>query len=207
MKYFKPFILLLLFLSTILCAKEESNYNFRNTKWGMTREEVKLSEGKRKTIPSAQENMLVFIDTIADREFLLFYRFVDNKLARAGYNLIAIYPKSKEYIENYKTIKDLLIKKYGEPIKGKDYPEEIWSDETFKKDPQFWGDAVSMGHLVLHSFWETTKTKILLELTERENKVGTVLAIVYTSKELEYLLDKESKKAAKKTTREAKDKL
>ena len=75
-------------------------------------------------------------------------------------------------------MKALLISKYGEP--SDKWPEQVWSNDLYKDNPEDWGMAICVGHLVYQSRWVTPKSVIVLNL-EGDN-FKTELEILYFSK-------------------------
>jgi len=189
---------LLVYPAILLAGDDDSTYTFRNTKWGMTKQEVIRSEGN-KEIQVNDKKGLTYLDTIATKEFQLWYHFVDNKLVLAAYALMEEHTNSNKYIEDYEEMKDLLIKEYGDPkdtwFNGEEYSEMAWSNDLYKNEPQHWGTAVSIGHLDFQCCWETTETEITLRLTGDNYKLN--LLIAYRSKEFKDLMDKDKKKEVK----------
>ncbi|MCD8403926.1 hypothetical protein [Tenacibaculum finnmarkense] len=74
-------------------------------------------------------------------------------------------------------------KKYGKPKEDK----TIWKNDLYKDDYSQWGFAVSLGHLIYYSSWETEKTSILFLLNGENYDLKTV--IEYSSKELSTIED------------------
>lgn len=136
----------------------EIGYGFRKTTWGMSPLEVKNTEVL--DIYQENEEMLVYKDKIINLSCYIFYIFADNKLVRSKYSIIEEHSNENFYISDYRTIYDILIKKYGEPLSE----DEIWLNDLYKDDVQRWGFAISLGHLRYISRWENNNTDITLAL-------------------------------------------
>lgn len=77
-------ILLTIFISS-LCYAQEENFDVRNVKWGMTKNEVLNSELPNN--PFVQDkNSLAYNDTIDGKTITILYEFNDDKLYRVIYN-------------------------------------------------------------------------------------------------------------------------
>jgi hypothetical protein len=183
------FIPLFLISQTNSQLKEE--YNFRKTVWGMTKESVKHTE-KRKPVFD-RENDLVYNDTLMSLNMGVFYHFVENKLVSSGYGVIEKHSNKNLYINDYKELKNVLLEKYGDPsdrwFDGEKYKEILWLNDLYKDNPSHWGFAISLGHLVYQSCWETDETEIVLKLNGDNYEIQ--LNLVYYSKKLKHLEEKE----------------
>jgi hypothetical protein len=164
------FIICILLISHIVYANE--NYTFRKTTWNMTIDQVINSE--QLNIISNENNKLFYETSILNKDCYLFYNFNNNKLISAGYLFDIIHTNPNDYIDNYLEIQQSLIIKYKEPINN----ETIWKNNLYKSQQQFWGLAISMGHLIYQSIWETETTKIILKLygDNYQNYLGIIYA-------------------------------
>lgn len=148
---------------------EEIKSHFRNTRWGMSEEQVINIEGK----PNHRENSkgLEFIQypqRVLDMDCLIGYVFVENKLAKARYSFLGKRGDNNHYIEEYDKIKEILIRIYGKPENEWD----VWRDPKFKNDQSSWELAVCQGHLELNSKWRDTETEILLHLSGGNDRLS-----------------------------------
>ena len=184
-------ILSILVIFTLsLYATEGTKYDFRKTNWGMSKEQVKEIEDKK---PDFEDDATLGYDVkIGGDDFACMYSFLQNKLYNSGYVFTGKHTNKNLYINDYKKLKETLTKKYGEPIK--DIPG-VWKNDLYKSDKQNWGMAVSVGHLVYGTSWETSTTKISLMLSGDNFKISLVVS--YTSKELEEWADKIREEKAK----------
>jgi len=201
----KVFNLLLILFPLFLIAEEapqeKEKYDFRQTVWGMSQREVRVSEKKRKPILEPTKKTVSYLDTIIslNMSVMVTYFFIDNKLVTAGYWVIKEHSNKNLYIDDYKELKSVLVEKYGEPsdkwIDGSDYKEIVWLNDLYKNDPSSWGFAISVGDLVYQSCWEIDKTEIIMRLSGDNYEIN--LLIKYLSKELKYLEEKEKGKMKK----------
>jgi len=97
----------------LLHALAEEGFAFRNTRWGMTQEEVLASEPNGRSY--ASDTSIGFVElTIADQipASVLFSFGPDGKLYRAGYTIRGT---DNEKLEFYDFLKKLLVTECGEP--------------------------------------------------------------------------------------------
>jgi len=152
-------------------------YDFRKTNWGMSKEQVKVTEEKK---PGFEDDTKVGYEVKIDiYDFLCFYTFLEDKLYKSGYAFSGEHTNKNHYITDYKNLKEILTKKYGKPKTD----IVLWENDLFKNDKQEWGLAISVGHLLYRATWETPTTMIALALSGNNYRIG--LNMYYESKELE----------------------
>ena len=168
-------------------AAQDKDYDFRQTKWGMTKEQVIASEGD----PIRDEpNLLLYVTSVAGLKTSMGFEFVDGKLARTIYALMEKYVEPNQYVINSSRWVNGLKNKYGEP-----QSDIQWLNDLYRSDEKKWEVAISAGHLIIKNFWETERTTIQFVISGKNFK--TSAGIVYTSKELGHELDRQSKEAQK----------
>jgi len=173
-------ILLCLFTSTA----QAQDYDFRKVRWGMSKAKVKNSETKELK-PIRGADALALLETrVANMTAIIIYSFTNDKLTGASYHFANGHTNKNDHISDYEKIKGILTKKYSSPYSEK----AIWKNDLYKKHKQYWGDAVSIGHLIYSARWETQRTKIELRLSGDNYEIEMVL--FYSSKELEEIRDK-----------------
>ena len=159
--------------------EEEKVYTFRKTTWGMTNQEVRQSE--EATFVRNSGDTLIYQGTVAGLYSYIAYNFVQGKLAWTKYLISERHSNKNDYIGDYDRIKQMLIKKHGKP--GKD--EQYWRNDLYKDDFEHWGFAMSLGHLVYYTTWQTPETDMYLGLTGDNGQVE--LTVEYQSRDLEEL--------------------
>jgi hypothetical protein len=166
--------------SKITEAPSQGNkYDFRETNWGMSKEQVKATEDKKPDIES--DGMLAYEETTSGKNFVYIYFFSEDKLhTTSGSISTGEHTNKNIYIDDYEELKETLTKKYGKPTLDK----VTWKNDLYKNDEQDWGTAISVGHLAYEASWETSTTKIDLSLKGADN-YRIYLILVYKSKELE----------------------
>lgn len=176
--------LLLGIITTSAIAEE---YTFRKTTWGMNKEQVKQTE-KEKEIIYEDETMLAYDYRMLELNCKIVYIFVEGKLVRTKYPITEEHTNKNQYILDYNILRAALSKKYGKPLDAK----LIWINPLYESDPQNWGLAISIGHMVDYTKWETLQTIIYLALLGDNYEIQ--LAIEYVSKELDELEEIEREK-------------
>ena len=150
---------------------------FRNTSWGMSREEVIHTESAELVKESPEG--LIYRTRLSKFPALAAYMFARERLVRAKYNLLIEHAAPSDYILDFEFVQTLLIRKYGASAKTHYH----WIDDRYREDEHSWGKAVALGHLVLWDSWLLTGTEISLMLRSEEQRIA--LEIEYSSMDLE----------------------
>lgn len=164
------------------------DYDFRKTKWGMSISQVKSSEPL--TVAKEDENLLGYKTTVIGKDVLVIYIFVDNQLVRTKYVLAESHTNKNDFITDYNDFKNILIKKYGKPKQDK----TVWRKELYKDDYSRWGTAISLGHLIYFTSWETEDTEISTILMGENYSISCI--VEYSSKNLKEIEKKAQEKKA-----------
>ncbi|MBT7994202.1 MAG: hypothetical protein HN691_04955 [Bacteroidetes bacterium] len=165
----------------------DTGFTFRNSLWGMTKDEVLNSE--KLPDPINKDDIIGYSSTIAGFDCFIFYIFIENKLVRSKYVFTQVHSNENDFISDYYSLKNILKEKYHDPSLDKIF----WKNDLYKNDHDQWGFAISLGHLSYYSVWVTSRTKIYLYLTGENYK--TKLEIEYVSIDL---LDFEKEKKKEK---------
>ena len=166
----------IIIISILLCNSFLFSDDFRKANWGMKMSEVKKTEAGK--ILQETEDVLAYEATLAGFKTLVIYIFAGDQLTRAKYSIIEEHSNKNDFITDYSSLKDLLTKKYGNPMED----ETIWKDDLYRDKYSDWGFAISLGHLFYYSKWDTEKTEIVSVLNGENYQLKTV--IEYTSKNL-----------------------
>lgn len=166
-------------------GQDSEKHNFRRTKWGFTVDQVRASEESQAIHQT--DDVLVYEDRVADKDFNVAYIFVSNKLVRAKYILKERHSNKADYLLDYATLKKVLKEKYGSP----DEDESMWRNDLYKDDSDHWGMAVSVGHLILWSKWTLPETSVFLLINGENYDIDVV--IEYSGLELASLEKQQSK--------------
>jgi len=153
--------------------------DFRNTRWGMTKSEVRAAEKETLLVTTSNPNMLFGIVTVSGHEEGLIYEFDSNGLLQGGgYLFRTIHANDRSYITDYQKMRDLLISNYGQPkIDG-----PVWKRDLLRGNPDLWGIAVRYGDLSFISMWYTPTTVITLMLSGEDGEIAHTL--LYTKQSL-----------------------
>ncbi|MFC5449064.1 copper amine oxidase N-terminal domain-containing protein [Paenibacillus aestuarii] len=170
------------------------NANFRNVKWGMSREEIKNLE-KVKFL-GEQDGNLYYSDEILGIKMAVYYEFIDNKLVRAILVHNDTHFNNKDYILDYNTMKKALNNKYGNSTSD----QLIWQDDIYKNSPDDYGLAVQAGHLEYLTKWDLKETNITEYMYGKDFKFS--FTVEFKSKEYKDLLDKKEENKAKENLKQ-----
>ena len=142
------------------------NNSFRNSKWGMSKEEVTALEVKMDPV-EVNKNTIKYKTQILGKNVELIYLFSQNKLAAAAYILEDNYLNSKHFLNTYRQFTSALTQKYGPPEE-----EKInWLNDRFRNENQKRGLALSLGHMEYFASWETASSIIRSSLKEKNHDV------------------------------------
>ncbi|MEQ9619799.1 MAG: hypothetical protein RIG61_11600 [Deltaproteobacteria bacterium] len=93
--------------------RRELDFDFRNASWGMTKSDVKYSEGIQPH--SESENYVTYREKVMGLDAVIGFHFNDGYLVRAGYAFREFRGDEADYIEEYEKVKGMLTSVYGEP--------------------------------------------------------------------------------------------
>jgi hypothetical protein len=167
-------------LSTPLSLGWCEGYSFRNTKWGMTKEEVTASEIKMDPV-EINKNTIRYKTQILGKNVELIYLFSQNRLVKTAYKLDDNYLNSRHFLNTYSRFKAALTQKYGPPKEE----STNWLNDTFRNVSNKKGLALSLGHTEYFANWETAISRIGIRMKEENYYV--ICLIEFWSKELPYL--------------------
>ena len=174
----------------VASAQDESGFDFRKTKWGMSEAEVKASEGSQPQAgpksPSF-DNILIYQGNVANLTAFCAYKFVSNQLVETAYVFTEEHSNLNLYISDYNKIKEILTGKYGQPTSDR----TVWKNNLYRDDPDRYWMAVAKGDLAYGSSWTTPTTTILLTLTGDNYNISMILS--YQSINLKSLIQSKEK--------------
>ncbi len=165
--------------------------NFRNARWGMSKQQILRLEG----YPDEQANtngldIIQYMQKILNMDCMIGYVFAENMLVKAKYSFLAKHGDKNQYIQDYSKIRDILAEKYGKPLAD----SATWQNDRYKKEPNNWGEALSLGHLKFESTWQDSETQVHLRLHGNSDK--TFLVVEYAGLDYLGLAQKASEKSA-----------
>lgn len=164
------------------------SFDFRKARWGMSMEQVTASEPLE--VSASSDEALLYKSQVIGKDVNIVYSFVKDQLVQARYMMAEVHTNKNDYIADYNSFSEILKKKYGKPTQDKTY----WRNKLYEDDSEHWGFAVSLGHLVQVSHWNTDKTEIDNILMGENYEITCV--VQYSSKNLKGIAaNAEEKKA------------
>jgi len=139
-------------------------FDFRKTKWGMTRDQVKAAEGSQPT--GEKTEVVTYRDELEGIPVIVGYIFDGEKLVKAGYLMRGKYEDPNKYIDDYNKIKESMISVYGAPAQD----ELQWKEGEESQDPAQFGKAVCDGKLTYFTIWTDGVTMIRERLIGEDGK-------------------------------------
>jgi len=149
--------------------------NFRNTRWGMSPQQVIFTEGE----PSSQKKSngsanLQYRSELMDMECVLMYLFSQNNLIKAKYSFLKKYPLNSQNIEEHISIKKALIEKFGKPKEDNICTEAI--QEGNHSSPQ--SSSANSTKLIKTTCWQTSETRVCLNLYKNKEHINMELEYI-----------------------------
>lgn len=156
-------------LSLIDIVKSDTNYDFRNVRWGMNRTQV-LNAEKAKHIKANGEQLQY------ELEFLgytcrVVYLFRNEKLNKAQLIIKQDHVDPALYFKDYEDLKRYLQPIYGSALSDKNE----WKNEMYSGDRTKWGFAVSIGFLSCRTTWKNTRSIVSLNISGENHQITTFL--------------------------------
>lgn len=153
----------------------KNEYDFRKTKWGMSKEEVKNTE--QGEIVFESDKKIDYHTTMMGVNSKIGYTFRDDELIRASSFFSDEHNTNDEYIEQYEVIKKALKKQYGRTV----IDTIQQKDPSMRIDPDKTSDAVCNGELLYAAQWDLPGSDVQLLLRGENSKC--ILSILYISEE------------------------
>jgi hypothetical protein len=201
----KVILLILFFLASAVFSLQAEEYDFRETRWGMSVKEVRASEGSRLLIKEGgkKEYRLVYSTSIADLEGSIVYLFSEYKLRKAAYRFSI--DESGEALQKFWYLKNILSEKYGQPQRTK----RTYGEEKKKKlGPASFllllplnfrlSGSLEKGQLVMETKWTTDYSYITLAIAKEGEKYAVSVEYEHKRWADDHKHDEEEKEALKK---------
>lgn len=186
----KRLISILCIMVIVLCAtvslaetSEKKEYDFRTFYWGDTREKVIATEGTPITegkVSGLDAEYIVYEATAVGLDMFLGYYFCDDGLFEVRYLLAETHSNDSLYIDDYKTFKNALTQKYGDPL----LDLENWENDSKKEyyaDKK--GDALSYGYLTYTTWYSVDNSYISMSMSADNYNIS--MTVDYESKEID----------------------
>lgn len=177
-----------------LYAEQATGADFRKATWGMSQQAVIELEGKDISTKNKSDDgldMIVYVRKQGGLDCIAIYYFAEDRLVEGRYIFTAKHTNKNLYIDDYLSVKASLAKKYGTPK----VDDIQWNNDLYKDDKSQWGFAVSLGHLVYSSGWDTGRSLIVNILEGDNYKINHILIYRTAIPELVALCDKVSRAA------------
>ena len=158
--------------------------DFRNSDWGMSIEEVKKIEKGIEWVEPVLDSEIIyifFVTEVGGLNVQAYYFFIDNKFFKAAY-FFENHTDENQCLLDYMNIQEILSKKYDEGQFDFD-----WSDDRYQGDEDYYGYAISMGHLSMTTTYENAKTYIEHNIKGKKHEIQH--SIVYFSNKHYHLLE------------------
>lgn len=153
-------IIFLLFLFQILSA-----IDFRDCNWGFSMRKVRQTETAE--FLAETEEFLVYKDSVATIEATVIYYFIDDALVEGIYLIEPEHLLFNDYVYDFFAIRELLIRKYEEPLEDTDISEYMLEEDIDHKI----GLSIAKGEKSLQSKWRLERTFLALTLDSTEFKM------------------------------------
>ena len=157
-------------VETDSAKEQDTNKDFRNATWGMTIDEVIESEGKAPELQDEETVAYSSID-VGTIKASLFYTFEAGKLIEGSYILEDSHTNALNYIDDYNSMKELYIEKYGSPKSD----DEKWSDDTFSDDLAY---SLMFGYVEYFTLFSEDDTNIIFHMSGDNGDIS--FAIMYS---------------------------
>jgi len=148
----------------------EEDFNFRNTRWGMSKKDVLASESGE-TVVQTDTQIGYFAEILAKNIYVAFI-FDNEHLVSALYALRDMRKNLDDSFKDFEDFKQILTMKYGEPNAGQG---DVWADpsygdkdtlKTLLSDPSKYEEALKQGEILHAAMWKTENTWIKVALSK-----------------------------------------
>ena len=173
MLYTKTWISIVVSLVILCSVSLAHTADYRNVNWGMSKSEVKQNETQLTLIPDDEDsNDLYYRGEIAGHNIRLHYNFTNNVLSDVYVSFQIKHTNFDLFIDDYKSLKDQLTQKYGNPV----YDKQLGKKNRYRS---IIGMDVATGRIRFMTNWNIPKARIFLNLRGDNYKVN--LSISYLS--------------------------
>jgi hypothetical protein len=179
-----PLSLAIIILAALTAyAQKDASHDFRNTRWGMSPAQVKLTENGKpvsETELPPYELAITYKGKYEGLDAEIGYMFSKDKLVLGGYAVTNKYEDPAQYIRDYQKLKGVLSTEYGAPARD----DKVWSpgEKEGETTAEAYGKAVTEGKLVMQTAWTAPETQVFLTL--EGGNVNTILSVLYYSSKL-----------------------
>ena len=155
-------------------SKPGEKFDFRGTRWGMSKAQVKAAEPRQPNYET--DDSLTFTGNYHGKMTYITYQFRDDKLYRTGTMNVEKQENAK-YLENYENVKQEVIKAYGAPV----IDGEKQLNPAAVIDPDKKADAVCKGDLMYGAQWNIPGSVVFLSF--RGDGEKCLVTLIYSSED------------------------
>lgn len=151
-------------------VNSEEDYDFRNTRWGMSKEDVLASESGEPVVKI--DTQIGYFTEILDKNIFVAFIFDNEHLVASLYALRDMREHLDDSFKDFEDFKKILIMKYGEPNAGQG---DVWADPSFGGedalktlllDRSKYEEALKQGRIIHAAMWKTDRTWIKVALSK-----------------------------------------
>ena len=163
--------------SEALDIRDEARFNFRNTRWEMSKKAVLKAEDFATPLSEAPDS-LVFSSKMGHLDCLISYVFEPgDRLCGARYIFQPDYADGTRYLADFDFLLKVIQDKFGPPQQN----SIEWLNETFKDNKDFFGFALMEGHFERTVEWLTQRTLIACTLGREDGRIFYHISYVPTT--------------------------
>ncbi|ANW94824.1 hypothetical protein AXE80_00285 [Wenyingzhuangia fucanilytica] len=160
---------ILIVLLLVAFQNNLSAQDFLKSKWGDSKSEVISTITDKYILEDSK--IYVINSTIADLAIDVVYHFENDKLVHGVLSLKEKLLNEEKYKNSYRALKEVLIKKYGEPITDR----SVVIDELYNYSDLGKHHEIQRGDLKYYTEWEHQKTEIKMFLGGVNNQISMTL--------------------------------
>jgi len=163
----------------------EEDFNFRNTRWGMSKEDVLASESEEPVVQT--DTQIGYFTKILDKNIYVAFIFANDRLVSTLYALRDTRENLDDFFKDFEDFKQILVMKYGEPNAGQG---DVWVDpssgdedglQVLLSDPKKYEEALKQGEILHAALWKTEDTWIKVTLSKMMEGHACGVTIEYKS--------------------------
>jgi hypothetical protein len=172
----------------------EEDYDFRNTRWGMSKEDVLASESGEPVVQT--DTQIGYFTQIVDKNIYMAFVFDNEQLVSALYALRDMRENLDDSFKDFEDFKKILTMKYGESNAGEG---DVWADpsrgdedglKALLLDRSKYEEALKQGEILHAAMWKTDKTWIKVALSKMME--GHTCGVTVEYKSIQHLANPDS---------------
>lgn len=161
------------------------DFNFRNTRWGMSKKDVLASESGEPVVQT--DSQIGYFTEILDKNIYVAFIFDNELLVSALYALRDMRENLNDSFKDFEDFKQILTMKYSEPNAGQG---DVWANPSFGdedtlkallSDPSKYEEALKQGQILHAALWKTDDTWIKVALSKMMEGYTCGVTVEYKS--------------------------